>query len=476
MFHPISRFLFCLFLLLTLPKLSSAQDGEGASGQINDIRIINESGGESNVSTETIKKRILYGEQVHFAENQKEGKRRVNPEWISEAVKAGVEKIDITGAIITGNLDLSCPSFRGNVDFTGTTFQGRVDFEAANFQNAHFAAAKFEGRAYFNKAEFNDAANFYAAKFNDRAFFTKSKCKKADFNKAVFRGWADFCGAESVNVAGFAGVKFYNGADFSSAKFNKADFKGATFLDKATFEAATFLGRVNFNRTTFEKEALFYRARFAGDVDLSLASYSGLRISWRQLEGHLDGSLSDILNSIPSKPVTLDSFVLWQEVYLKLIRNFENMGDTQSADNAYYYYRWKKPYFNTEPNGGYIIRLNWWWKMGEYIIINFPCGYGVRPWRPLRAGLVLILIFSVYYFLYKVSLEYEGKEKDSLKKSLYCLWWECFHFSVTSFTSIGHREPLYWNNHFKWSSMTEGILGWLTMALFLVTLANVWLR
>jgi hypothetical protein len=44
-----------------------------------------------------------------------------------------------------------------------------------------------------------------------------------------------------------------------------------------------------------------------------------------------------------------------------------------------------------------------------------------------------------------------------------------------TFTTVGFGD-LHPKGGFKVAAMIEGFLGWMTMALFLVTLGNVWLR
>ncbi len=43
------------------------------------------------------------------------------------------------------------------------------------------------------------------------------------------------------------------------------------------------------------------------------------------------------------------------------------------------------------------------------------------------------------------------------------------------FTTVGYGD-LQPRGGYKLAAMIEGFLGWMTMALFLVTLGNVWLR
>ena len=53
--------------------------------------------------------------------------------------------------------------------------------------------------------------------------------------------------------------------------------------------------------------------------------------------------------------------------------------------------------------------------------------------------------------------------------------YDWYYFSVATFTTVGYGD-LQPRGGFKVAAMVEGFLGWMTMALFLVTLGNVWLR
>ena len=74
MYKFISSYLLCLFLL-TFPTSSQAQIEKASFSSKNDMRIIDESNQNINVSIEDIKTRLLTGKRVHFVKNQRENKR-----------------------------------------------------------------------------------------------------------------------------------------------------------------------------------------------------------------------------------------------------------------------------------------------------------------------------------------------------------------------------------------------------------------
>jgi uncharacterized protein YjbI with pentapeptide repeats len=99
-------------------------------------------------------------------------------------------------------------------------------------------------------------------------------------------------------LADFSRATFSEIAYFSGATFSKlADFSRATFEGKphqTDFVNATFEGKTSFEKTIFKGGAYFSGAKFLGDVNLQKASYPALRISWRQLKGHLDSPLTEL--------------------------------------------------------------------------------------------------------------------------------------------------------------------------------------
>ena len=63
---------------------------------------------------------------------------------------------------------------------------------------------------------------------------------------------------------------------------------------------------------------------------------------------------------------------------------------------------------------------------------------------------------------------YEGGKQDVS----FC---DAFYFSVVTFTTVGYGD-WYPKDRYRKFVMIEGLVGWLTLALFLVTLANVMIR
>ncbi len=283
--------------------------------------------------------------------------------------------------------DFGSVSFNGGVDFDDASFNGEVDFDSASFNvEAFFESANFNDKAHFNDASFSVEAYFWGASFNGDTYFSDASFnEQADFGSASFNGDAHFDSAGFKEEADFGSVSFNGEADFDSASFNvEADFSDASFKEKASFGSVSFNGEVDFESATFDGNADFYSAKFKEEVlfsganfttsiDLSRAKYSKMRISWLQLKGLLDrelyggdGKEKGLMNvleglqkdgivekaikslletNISIERLKVDTVISWGEVYLNLVKNFEDIGDKKSANDCYYHYRYYKPKF-----------------------------------------------------------------------------------------------------------------------------------
>ena len=157
-----------------------------------------------------------------------------------------------------------------------------------------------------------------------------------------------------------------------------------------------------------------------------------------------------------------DALLFDGPTYIKLIKNFRELEQFDYADDAYYQYR----RLNQKSK---VLSFS---KLGD-IFMWLSCGYGVKPWRAAAWAVAIILIFTPFYFwrggIKRLKEENEAEKQDV---SLY----DAFYFSMTTFTTIGYGD-LYPADRYRMAAVViEGLVGWLTLALFLVTLANVMIR
>jgi hypothetical protein len=303
----------------------------------------------------------------------------------------------------------------------------------------------------------------------------------ADFNK-----WASFQGAK-FNLGYFQQANFKGASVFDEAKFNGyAEFSGAKFEDVVSFSRSEFNGEVLFIDVDFVKDASFDGCKFDRNLNLLRLKFSRLIIDWDSIK---NGLIAD------------------GPVYLALIKNFKDLEQSDDADNCFYQYRkWKQD----QKGLG-------WSKLLDMIAWQ-SCGYGVRPSHALTWSFVIIFLFGIFFWIgnsiYKSStLEdmptiatnrtiYEylnhlinlarsvpksapklrpgsiGQILTSISRRSFTVelsFKDTLYFSTMAFIS---RPPQYWlpRGNWRYLVMAEGILGWLFLALFIVTLVNVMIR
>jgi uncharacterized protein YjbI with pentapeptide repeats len=284
-----------------------------------------------------------------------------------------VKEADFSYAKLNGEVRFWESSFNGKADFGFTSFNGRANFGITNFNGrANFGFTSFNVEAYFFKAICNGEAYFYKAGFKESANFEYASFnRKAGFEYASFNGKAKFRFTEFKEMADFWFASFNSKANFWKTSFNGiVDFGSATFEDIAIFREAEF-----------KEEVIFSGANFTKSIDLIRAKYPIMRVSWSQLDGLLDRGLHDpddkesgilnILREVQNKAykdgvivskylienidylekLQVDIVVNWEELYLKLVKNFEDLGDKFSADACYNHYRSYKSKFKIQRLG-----------------------------------------------------------------------------------------------------------------------------
>jgi hypothetical protein len=84
----------------------------------------------------------------------------------------------------------------------------------------------------------------------------------------------------------------------------------------------------------------------------------------------------------------------------------------------------------------------------------------------------MILIFTIIYWLGNGIRRLKESDEEGKEDVSFC---DAFYFSVVTFTTVGYGD-WYPIDRYRKFVMIEGFVGWLTLALFLVTLANVMIR
>jgi len=336
----------------------------------------------------------------------------------------------------------------GDANFNEVVFSGGdAGFWDAVFSGggANFMDTEFSGDAYFGGAEFSGSSWFHSkSKPSGSYSWTGKSCWGcACFWGVVFGKDAVFEGAEFSNSSAiFEEAVFSGDADFGNTQFNaNADFEGAQFSGIATFEESFF----NHTDITLENAKNIRTLRLSkssfengSTISLKGTEYERLYVHWDSIE---------------------DALVYNGEAYLTLVKNFKAIEYFEDADDCYYQYRRERQSMRS------------FWEVAKYtdILGWVTCGYGVRPGYTLLLGLFVVFVSAVYYWRRDAIRRLKGDEDESAKFS------DAFYFSMMTFTTVGYGDWYPLDRH-RNVVMIEGIVGWLTLSLFLVTLANVIIR
>ena len=153
--------------------------------------------------------------------------------------------------------------------------------------------------------------------------------------------------------------------------------------------------------------------------------------------------------------------------FLALVNNYHGLGWSADEDDCYYQYR--------SLNQG---KKQWGWSKTIDLLAWLSCGYGVRPGYAVAWSLLTILVFALVFWrgdgirrsakpLNEAAEEDSVPEHVTLRNALF--------FSTMVFLSQGPIDFLPVGRH-RYFVIFEGILGWLLLALFLVTLGRVMIR
>jgi len=300
--------------------------------------------------------------------------------------------------------------------------------------------SQFNQDAVFTGAQFDGAVDFSGTHFSQYAFF----------HMTHFSQYANFIGTV------FSGSRI----EFIDVQFGEdADFHWAQFSQRVSFAGANFSQAANFYRAQFSEDVIFSVAKFQGLVYFDHAVFNQMRVRWSQLEGKL---------------------VYDDRAYISLITNFNNLGQYDDADNAHFHHR------VTKRNTSYSYFNPRWYL--EFIFLDLTCGYGVKPFRAIGVALFIILVCAAFYYRGGAIRQLRPDDNHDLKRrGRGRRIVDALYFSANTFTTVGYgdwyptEQPIFslWKirlGSVRVLAMIEGLSGWFVLALFLVTLARVWIR
>ncbi|OPY50682.1 MAG: hypothetical protein A4E48_01784 [Methanosaeta sp. PtaU1.Bin060] len=273
------------------------------------------------------------------------------------------------------------------------------------------------------------------------------------FDRSTFAGLVDFDGTVFTQAAKFSDSMFCEDAGFSEARFEgEANFSRAEFLTEANFSRARF-GDVDFRNAKFHRNlnlasaklssVLLLDARLEEGSSLNLMDldYSRIKVRWETIRDHLSFNGS---------------------IYLALTKNFRNLEQFEDEDECYYQYRKEKQARATSRVGKLVDRVAW-----------LSCGYGVRPSHTILLSAGIILLFAAF-LAFAHAIEHDSQPLQE-NQTYHISLKDAFYFSSMQFLGK-NPENLHIVEGYEYLTVMESLVGWILMALFLITMSKVILR
>ncbi|MCD4692670.1 MAG: pentapeptide repeat-containing protein, partial [Calditrichales bacterium] len=297
--------------------------------------------------------------------------------------------LDFSFSIFSGNADFMFAAFGGNAYFGLAAFSGIADFGKAAFSgDAYFGSTAFVGNAEFGSAAFSRIAYFGLATFSGDAYFRQAAFGgNAEFELASFSGDVDFKRAAFSNIADFGKAAFSGDAYFWKAAFSNIAYFGEVY----------FGGRTYFRKTTFNKDTSFRMCStdkliYFEDVDLSHVSFLDsdplmmhfTNCKWLQKFGR------NVLFDEMKMKKEQGAFEKIEYLYRRLKQKYKTENNEQQASNWHY---GEKEMFRKKMN---------WRRFNPVSFSNLYWAFSGYGERPIRAGIVLILLFAIVTILMNV--------------------------------------------------------------------------
>jgi uncharacterized protein YjbI with pentapeptide repeats len=365
-----------------------------------------------------------------------------------------------TGAVFRDNVSFEDAQFAKDVSFNGALFMGNANFNYSDFASySYFSGAQFLSDVIFSDIDFSGALDFSAAKVAGKANFFGSRFSSAIFSNSVFSGPVQFGLAAFSGLSSFGQVVFADEANFNLARFSQATY----------FSEAEFQGLALFGLAKFEDIASLQSARFDDDLNFKGGSISTILLGKAEFARNSRIILNDTdFSRFKAHWNAIEGHVVWDPgAYLALVNNYHGLGWSDDEDDCYYQYR-KNDQSHKE----------WGWSKIIDILAWLSCGYGVKPSYAGLWSLIAIMFFGLVYWkgdgikksakpLHEPAEMYAVPGPVTLRNALF--------FSTMIFISRGPNEFLPVSKY-RYYVILEGILGWLLLALFLVTLGRVMIR
>jgi hypothetical protein len=394
---------------------------------------------------------------------------------------------DFRGAFFGAEVNLEFASILGTAIFLGSCVSGSANLFRARLKDANFEESSMLGPVQFSEATLGKAS-FLGAQFHKEISFQGSSFQKeANFLRAAFQGAANLSGAKFLGTAVFDHAVFWGPAEFQDAVFQSqasfqsarysgdASFRSNQFQAKAHFESAQFLENAFFQGAVFQETAYFTASSFHKDLRFDGARINVIRLSDAAISGQISLHNADFIRLEARWQALCDHLTYDGAAYLALAKNFRNLEWFEDADDCYYCYR-RMSQSNKVLllRAGNRIEINWSKLLDGLALIS--CGYGVRPRRTLFLSGSLILFFALLFWAGRgIVVEPLNGSSPSIGTTDDLTFVDNLYFSAMVFTA---KTQVKWYpiGFYRYLATLESVLGWLLLALFLVTLGRTMIR
>ena len=236
--------------------------------------------------------------------------------------------------------------------------------------------------------------------------------------------------------------------------------------------SGAWIFRTNLSRSNLQGSNLsgarLWRADFSGAM-LLFADLKEARLNWTNLTG-AKGLKKESFNEKLTIEEKKDSLA-FKESYLTVKNYFIQSGRYDDASWAAFKERTLEriTLCNAVKKKGITgLRYRSWWKtLGKWFaskIFNMLCGYGEKPLYAVRASAVIVIFFSIIFYVFKWIQSYPMEKLHFL---------DYLYFSIVTFTTLGYGDirPMAASLARIFAGM-EAFIGAFMIALFVWTLAR----
>jgi len=356
-----------------------------------------------------------------------------------------------------GLVDLRGATFHEDVSFEDSVFLGSFQLDGASFKGIlNLMGANFSGSSSFLNIICEGNAEFYRAIFASPFYFYNSKFSKlADFSQCTFKDYGEFVHSTFLGRALFRGSTFEKETSFRGAEFAMdAEFKGANFSSDAIFASVNCEGTLNFNKYGFIK---LKRTEFHGNLSLEDSRIRHIDLKDTILSNRSLLNINNCdFNKLDARWDEIKDHIIFDETtYIKLINYFKSVGQFSDADSCYreYNHKSKKSSISSKIING---------------ILWITCDYGTDA---RRAPLLLVILSIIFAILYKypsphILIKDAPSEPISPRDSLY-------FSAMVLINSSTKYEPI---EGWRWAVLVERLIGWVLLAIFIITIIRLGLR